>query len=64
MEEDTVVEIAVAVVAALVFVGAVVAVSAVFGVDGLNETGALALVGVVFGFIVLMTGVGFFLAGR
>lgn len=64
MEEDTVVEIAVSFVAVLLFVAAVVAVTSSFGVDGLNESGALALVGVVFGFVVLMTFVGYFLAGR
>jgi len=64
MEEDTVVEIAVSVVAVLLFVGAVVEVGSAFGADGLTESGALALIGVVFGFIVLMTGIGYYLAGR
>lgn len=64
MEEDTVVEIVVSVVAVLVFVAAVVVVGTSFGVDGLSRTGALALVGVVFGFVLLMTAVGYFLAGR
>lgn len=64
MEEDTVVEIAVSGVAVLLFVAAVVAIGTSFGADGLTEAGALALVGVVFGFVVLMTVFGYFLAGR
>lgn len=64
MEEDTAIEIAVSVGAVVLFVVAVVWVSSSFGVNGLDETGALALVGVVFGFTLLMTAVGYVLAGR
>lgn len=62
MERDTAVEIVVSVVAVVLFVVAVVAVGTVYGANGLTDDGALALIGVMFGFVVLMTAVGYFLA--
>lgn len=65
MERDTAVEIAVSVGAVGLFVAAVLGVGAVYdGAGSFPRAGALALVGVIFGFVAVMTGVGYFLANR
>ncbi|MFB6119324.1 transporter [Halosegnis sp.] len=63
IERETLVEIAVSVAAVGLFIAAVVVVGATDGA-GFTSTGALELVAVVFGFVLLMTGVGVFLDRR
>ena len=65
IERETVVEIAVSLVTVVVFVAAVVAIGMNYGGrGGFGTDGALALLGAIVGFIVLMFAVGFFLSGR
>jgi hypothetical protein len=65
IERETVVEIAVSLVTVVVFVAAVVFIGMSYGGPGEFSTdGALALVGAIVAFILLMFGVGFFLSGR
>ena len=62
---ETVVEIAVSLVTVVVFVAAVVFIGMNYGGrGGFGQEGALALLGAIVGFIVLMFAVGFFLSGR
>ena len=62
---ETVVEIAVSLVTVVVFVAAVVAIGMNYGGrGGFGPEGAVALLGAIVGFIVLMFAVGFFLSGR
>lgn len=65
IERETVVEAGVSSVAVLVFVAAVVYVSITYGTDGvMDPSGGLAILGAIVLFIVVMTGVGYWLAGR
>ena len=64
IERETLVEIAVSVAAVAVFIVAVLIVGSSNGASGLSSTGAIELLGVVFGFILLMSGVGVFLDRR
>ena len=64
IEEETLVEIAVSVVAVGLFIGGVVVVGGSNGGSGLTSTGGLELVAAVFGFVLLMSGVGVFLDRR
>ena len=57
IERETLVEIAVSVAAVLI-------VGSSNGASGLSSTGAIELLGVVFGFVLLMSGVGVFLDRR
>ena len=63
-ERETWVEVAVSGLAVLVFIAAVTYVGVTFGVDGLGEQGAMALVGLIVGFILLMSAAGYWLSAR
>ncbi|WP_254766139.1 DUF7472 family protein [Salinilacihabitans rarus] len=63
LDREQLIEIGVAVSAVLVMIGAMVAIGTTYSTDGgLSEQGGTVLVGVIAGFILLMTGVGFALA--
>lgn len=65
IERETMVEIVVAVGAVLVFVAAIVGVGVTYGADrALSSQGGVALLAAMAAFVLLMTGVGYFLAGR
>ena len=64
IERETLVEIVVSVVAVGLFIAAVVAVGTTFGDGQLTDQGALALVGVIVGFILLMTLTGWWLSAQ
>ncbi|WP_255151628.1 DUF7472 family protein [Halorarius halobius] len=64
IEGETLLEIGVSVVAVVLFVAAVMAVSASHGGAQLTSSGATLVVGTVVGFIFLMTAVGVFLDRR
>lgn len=64
IERETLVEIAVATVAVVLFVGALVVVGTTYGAPDLSSEGGIALVAVIFGFVLLMTVVGVFLDRR
>lgn len=64
VERETIVEVVVSVLAVAAFIAAVVFVGMTYGDGGLTEQGALALVGLVVAFILLMTAAGYWLSGR
>jgi len=64
IERETLVEIAVATVAVVLFVGALVAVGTTYGAPQLSSEGGIALVAAIFGFVLLMAVVGVFLDRR
>jgi hypothetical protein len=64
IEREMLVEIAVSVGAVATFIIALLIVGSSNGGSGLSSTGAVELIGVVFGFILLMSGVGIFLDRR
>ncbi|WP_458208431.1 DUF7472 family protein [Haladaptatus sp. NG-SE-30] len=64
LEGETLRDIVVSVVSVGLFIVATIIVGIQFDNGGLTEQGALALVGVIVGFVVLMTGVGFWLANQ
>jgi len=64
IERETLVEIAVATVAVVLFVAALVAVGTTYGAPQLSSNGGIALVAAIFGFVLLMTVVGVFLDRR
>lgn len=64
MERDTVVEIAVSTTAVVLFTVAMVIIGSLYYTKGFSPSGAVALVGSIGGFIVLMLAVSYFLAGR
>ena len=63
-DRDTVTEIAVSVAGVLVFIAALVVVGQLFNDGGFSPTGGLALVALVAGFIVVFTGIGWWLSTR
>lgn len=63
-ERETVVEIAVSVVSVGLFIAVIVGIGSTYNSDGLTNEGALALIGAIAGFVVLMSLVAYFLAGR
>ena len=63
IERRTLVEIVVSVVGVGGFIAAIMVIGALFGNGGLTEQGALALVVSIVLFIVVMTGVGYWLSG-
>jgi hypothetical protein len=63
-ERETVVEIAVSVVSVGLFIAVIVGIGSTYNSDGLTNAGALALIGAIAGFVVLMSLVAYFLAGR
>ncbi|PSP55591.1 hypothetical protein BRC82_04745 [Halobacteriales archaeon QS_1_67_19] len=62
LDQKTRREILVGVGSVGLFVALLAGVGAAYGNGGLTETGALAVVGVIVFFVVLMTGVGYWLA--
>jgi len=64
VDRETQIEIAVSVAAVGFFIAAVLAIGGTFMDGGMGEQGAFALVGLIVGFIVLMTAVGYWLSGR
>ena len=62
LDQKTRREILVGVGSVGLFVALLAGVGATYGNGGLTETGALAVVGVIVFFVVLMTGVGYWLA--
>lgn len=61
VERETVVEAAISVVAVLVFLGVMVAIGLSYGGQQLNRTGALAVIGAIVAFVLVMSGVGVYL---
>lgn len=64
IEQETLVEIGVSVVAVGLFVGIITYIGATHGGDQLSDPGPVLIVGAIFGFVVLMTIVGIFLDRR
>jgi uncharacterized membrane protein len=64
LDRETVTEIVVAVGGVLLFIATLVVVGLTFKNDGFSETGGLVLVGLVAGFIVVFTGIGWWLSIR
>jgi hypothetical protein len=64
IERETLVEIVTSVGAVLLFVVVLFAIGVLFNDNGFSQSGALALVGAIIGFILLMSGVAFFLSSR
>lgn len=64
IEQETLVEIVVSVVGVGVFIAALVLLGVFFTQDGLTDQGAFVLIGIIVGFILLMTGTGYWLSGR
>lgn len=65
VERETIVEIAASAIAVALFVVVIIGIGTAYsaGAD-LSNQGALALVGAIAGFVLVMAGVGYFLAGR
>lgn len=64
LDRETVTEIVVSVGGVALFIAALVVVGLTFNHDGFSETGGFALVGLVVGFIVVFTGIGWWLSSR
>lgn len=64
VEREELIEFGVPVAATLVFIVVVAIVGALFGADGLSETGALVLVGVIVAFILGVALLGFATSGE
>ena len=64
IERDTMVEITVSTTAVVLFTIAIIVVGSQYYTNGFSPPGAIALVGTVAGFVVLMLIVSYFLAGR
>lgn len=64
LDRETVTEIVVSVGGVALFIAALVVVGLTFNQDGFSETGGFALVGLVVGFIVVFTGIGWWLSSR
>jgi hypothetical protein len=66
IDRETVEEIAVSALAVGLFVAVIVGIGMVFSPGGseFSDQGALVLVAAIAGFVVVMTGIGYFLSGR
>jgi hypothetical protein len=65
LERDTVVEIAVSFTAVVLFTTTMIVIGRqYYNANGFSPSGAIALVGAIAGFVVLMSVVSYFLAGR
>jgi hypothetical protein len=64
LDRETVTEILVSVGGVALFIAALVVVGLTFNDGGFSAQGGLALVGLVIGFIVVFTGIGWWLSGR
>jgi hypothetical protein len=64
IERETMLEIAVSVGAVVVFVALIIGIGVTYGGRGLSSQGGVALLAAMAGFVFLMTGIGYFLAGR
>lgn len=63
-DRETVLEIAVSTVTVGLFIAVIIGIGSTFNDGGLSQQGALALIGSIAGFVVLMTLVAVFLARR
>ncbi|PSQ11453.1 hypothetical protein BRC93_05580 [Halobacteriales archaeon QS_5_70_15] len=64
IERETLLEIAVSVGAVVFFVAVIVGIGVAYGGRVLSDQGGLALLAAIAGFVLLMTGIGYFFAGR
>lgn len=64
IERETLIEVVVSFLAVGGFIAAVVYVGLSFSDNGLTQQGALALVALIVGFVVVMTAAGYWLSGR
>jgi hypothetical protein len=64
IERETMLEIAVSVGAVVVFVALIIGIGVTYGGRGLSSQGGVALLAAMAAFVFLMTGIGYFLAGR
>ena len=64
IERETMLEIAVSVGAVIVFVALIIGIGLTYGGRGLSDQGGVALLAAITGFVLLMTAIGYFLAGR
>ena len=64
LDRETVTEIVVSVGGVAFFIAALLAVGAAYYDDGFSNEGGLALVGLVVAFILVFTGIGWWLSGR
>lgn len=64
IERETLVEAGVALAGVGLFIVIAVLAGSTFGTDGLSESGALVLVGGMVAFVVVMSALGWWLAGR
>lgn len=62
IDQETRREITVGVVSVVLFVALLLGVGVMYGTNGLSQTGALAVVGVIVVFVLLMTGLGYWMA--
>ena len=64
IERETLIDVVVSLLAVGGFIAAVLVVGLSYGDGGLSGQGALALVALIVGFIVVMTAAGYWLSGR
>lgn len=64
LDRETVTEIAVSAVGVALFIVALVVVGLTYNQDGFSSEGGLALIGLVVGFILVFTAIGWWLSGR
>ena len=64
IERETLIDVVVSLLAVGGFIVAVLLVGLSYGDGGMSEQGALALVSLIVGFIVVMTAAGYWLSGR
>ncbi|MFB6295902.1 MAG: transporter [Halobacteriales archaeon] len=64
MDQETKLEIGVGLVGGGVFIFALLAVGTQFGNGAISEEGGFVLVGVICGFVLLMTALGYWLSGQ
>ena len=64
IERETLIDVVVSLLAVGGFIVAVLLVGLSYGDGGMSEQGALALVALIVGFIVVMTAAGYWLSGR
>ena len=64
IERETVLEVAVSIGAVVVFVALIIGIGVTYGGRGLSSQGGVALLVAIAGFVLLMTAIGYFLAGR
>lgn len=63
IERETLIEVTVSAVAVGAFIAAVLVIGTLFSDNGLNDQGAMALIGAMVLFIVVMSAIGYWLSG-